>query len=60
MREIVYAIDVLEANRSEYDFDEGMKRKCLTFIQRTAEAFDGVCLEERVLIERLEKDFSRF
>lgn len=55
-----YALDVLEANRHEYDFDEAMKRKCLNFMIKVSEAFDGIAMEEIKIIERFKEDLKRF
>src|SRR4051812_42734306 len=32
-----FAIDTLESNRFDFDFDEAMKKKCMKFIERTAD-----------------------
>jgi uncharacterized tellurite resistance protein B-like protein len=42
-----YAIDVLEANRYEFDFDQEMKQKCLNFMERIAESSNGVSVNEQ-------------
>lgn len=55
-----YALDVLEANRYSFEFDEPMKRKCLKFIERTAEAFNGMDYSERAVMARLKNDLTRF
>ncbi|MFN6946460.1 MAG: TerB family tellurite resistance protein [Cytophagaceae bacterium] len=55
-----YALDTLEANRFEYDFDDAMKKKCLRFMEHVAESFDGVSLEERLIINRFKEDIQRF
>jgi uncharacterized tellurite resistance protein B-like protein len=55
-----FALDSLEANRFSYDFDEAMKKKCLKFIERTAEAFQGVDYNERAVLNRLKKDLARY
>lgn len=55
-----YAIDTLESNRFAFDFDEEMKKKCLRFIERTADSFEGVDNNERLIINRLKKDLVRF
>lgn len=55
-----YAMDVLESNRFDFDFDEGTKKKCLKFIERTAESFEGVDLNERQILNRLKTDLSGF
>ncbi len=55
-----YAIDTLESNRFAFDFDEAMKKKCLRFVERTADSFDGIDNTERSIINRLKKDLTRF
>ena len=55
-----YAMDTLEANRFEFDFDESVKKKCLRFIERIAESFGGVSYKELSIMERLKKDLDRF
>lgn len=55
-----YAIDTLESNRFAFDFDEAMKKKCLRFVERTADSFDGIDSNERNIISRLKKDLARF
>jgi len=55
-----YAIDTLESNRFAFDFDEAMKKKCLRFVERTADSFDGIDSAERSIISRLKKDLTRF
>lgn len=55
-----YAIDVLEANRHDYDFDEGMKKKCVSFMKRIADAFSEISHSETSIIHRFEEDMSRF
>ncbi len=55
-----YAIDTLESNRFAFDFDEAMKKKCLRFVERTADSFDGIDSAERNIISRLKKDLTRF
>jgi len=55
-----YAIDTLEANRYEFDFDEGVKKKCLRFIQRIAESFGGVSSKETSILDRLKIDLDKF
>ena len=55
-----YAIDTLESNRFAFDFDEAMKKKCLRFVERTADSFDGIDSNERGIISRLKKDLARF
>lgn len=55
-----YAMDMLESNRHDYDFDEGVRKKCLRFIERTAESFDGVDINERQILNRLKTDLTSF
>lgn len=55
-----YAMDTLESNRFAFDFDEEMKRKCIKFIERTADSFDGIDINERQIIARLKKDLTDF
>jgi uncharacterized tellurite resistance protein B-like protein len=55
-----YAIDVLEANRYEFDFDQEMKQKCLNFMERIAESSNGVSVNEQLIIKRFRKDITRF
>jgi uncharacterized tellurite resistance protein B-like protein len=55
-----YAIDVLESNRHDYDFDEGMKHKCINFMKKIADSFSEISDEEGSIINRFEKDMSRF
>lgn len=55
-----YAIDTLEANRFDFDFTTSVKKKCLRFMERIAEAFADTSLEERSVISRFKKDIERF
>ncbi len=55
-----YAIDVLESNRYDYDFDEGMKHKCVSFMKKIADAFSEISHVEDSIIIRFEQDMSRF
>jgi len=55
-----YAIDTLEANRFDYDFDEIMKKKCVNFMQKVAEAFDETSNDERSVLTRFLVDIERF
>lgn len=55
-----FAIDTLEASRFGFEFDEVMKKKCLRFMERTAEAFSGTSLDERIIINRFKKDLLKF
>lgn len=55
-----YALDTLESNRFAFDFDEEMKKKCIRFIERTADSFDGIDNNERQIIKRLKTDLNKF
>lgn len=55
-----YAIDTLEANRYEYDFDESMKKRCLNFMDKVAEAFENTSNSERSVIDRFKEDIKSF
>jgi len=55
-----YAIDVLESNRYDYDFDEGMKHKCINFMKKVADSFSEISHVEVSIINRFEQDMSRF
>jgi|SRR6185437_11963780 len=55
-----YAMDMLEANRFEFDFDSSVKKKCLRFIERIAESFGGVSYKEQSILEKLKVDLDRF
>lgn len=55
-----YAIDVLESNRYDFDFDEGMKKQCVNFMKKIADAFSEISYSEGSIITRFEKDMSRF
>jgi tellurite resistance protein len=55
-----YALDTLESNRYAFDFDEEMKRKCIRFIEKTADSFDGIDNNERQVIKRLKMDLTKF
>ena len=55
-----YAIDTLEANRYDYDFDLVMKNKCIKFMSRIADAFADTSLAEQAIIEKFNQDVRRF
>ncbi len=55
-----YAIDTLESNRFDLDFTDSIKVKCITFMEKVSESFDGISGEEQVLIERFKVDMARF
>jgi uncharacterized tellurite resistance protein B-like protein len=55
-----YALDVLEYNRHDYDFDEGMKTRCRSFLKKIADAFGEISWQEQGLMERFESDLSHF
>ncbi|MCU0416783.1 MAG: TerB family tellurite resistance protein [Cytophagaceae bacterium] len=55
-----YALDTLEANRYDFDFDAGMKEKCIVFMRKVADAFGDVDRQEQSLIERFQEDMAKF
>jgi tellurite resistance protein len=55
-----YALDVLEANRYDFDFDQNMKEKCVRFMERIAEEFGGISTDEQLVIKRFKKDISKY
>jgi uncharacterized tellurite resistance protein B-like protein len=55
-----YAIDTLEANRHDYDFDNAMKARCVSFMKKIADAFGETDYKERSVIERFSADIARF
>ncbi|MBC7450648.1 MAG: TerB family tellurite resistance protein [Cytophagales bacterium] len=55
-----YALDTLEANRHDYDFDDAMKQKCLSFMKKIGDAFGETDLQEQSVIERFTEDIARF
>jgi hypothetical protein len=50
-----YAIDLLEANKYEYDFYDSMKKKCILFLESIAGSFERESLKERNIIEEFKK-----
>jgi uncharacterized tellurite resistance protein B-like protein len=55
-----YALDTLNANRYDYDFTEVEKRKCLHFLEKISEAFEGISDEEQAVLERFKQDMQQF
>lgn len=55
-----YAIDTLQANRYDYDFTDAVKLKCIKFMEKVSESFDGISGEEREIIERFKEDMVKF
>ncbi len=55
-----YAIDTLESNRFDNDFTDSVKKKCISFMEKVSESFDGISGEEQVVIERFKGDMARF
>lgn len=55
-----YAMDTLESNRYEFDFDLVMKNKCIKFMNRIALSFADTSLEEQAIIRKFNNDVSRF
>ena len=50
-----YAIDLLEANKYEYDFYDSLKKKCILFLESVAGSFERDSLKEWNLIEDFKK-----
>lgn len=55
-----YAMDILEANRHDYDFDDATKTRCLAFMKKIADAFGETDYKEMSVIDRFETDIARF
>ena len=55
-----YAIDTLDANRFDYDFTDSVKAKCISFMEKVSESFDGISGEEQLIIERFKVDMAKF
>jgi len=55
-----FAIDTLDANRHDYDFTDSVKMKCVKFMEKVSESFDGISGEERQIIDRFKGDMNRF
>lgn len=54
-----FAIDTLEANRHDYDFDEAMKNRCITFMKKIADAVGEIDHNETSVIDRFSADITR-
>lgn len=55
-----YALDILEANKYEYDFYDSTKRKCLQFMEIIADAFQGTSTKELDVITRFKRDIEKY
>jgi|GEM_PF-845538 len=55
-----YAMDTLEANRHDYDFDDAMKTRCLAFMKKIADAVGETDYKEMSVIDRFSADIVRF
>ena len=55
-----FAIDTLDANRHDYDFTPSVKTKCISFMEKVSESFDGISFEELQVIERFKVDIDKF
>jgi uncharacterized tellurite resistance protein B-like protein len=55
-----YAMDILEANRHDYDFDANTKSRCVSFMRKIADAFGETDYKEMSIIDRFESDITRF
>jgi uncharacterized tellurite resistance protein B-like protein len=55
-----YALDTLEANRYDYDFDASVKARCVSFMKKIADAFGETNLQEQSIIEKFSEDITRF
>ena len=55
-----YAIDTLNANRFDYDFTDTIKAKCISFMEKVSESFDGISGEEQQVIDRFKEDMAKF
>ena len=55
-----YALDVLEANRNDYDFYTSTKNKCILFLESIADSFQGSSAQELEIINQLKKDLERY
>jgi len=53
-----YAIDVLKANKFEYDFYDSTKQKCIKFMEKTAFSFGGISHNEQSIIEQFKRDVT--
>ncbi|HSZ24695.1 MAG TPA: TerB family tellurite resistance protein [Cytophagaceae bacterium] len=55
-----YAIDTLKANQYDFDFTDTVKSKCLRFMEKVSESFDGISGDERAIIDRFKEDMNKF
>ena len=55
-----FAIDTLEANRHDYDFDDAMKTRCISFMKKIADAVGEIDYQETSVIDRFTADITRF
>ena len=55
-----YAMDTLEANRYDYDFDDSVKARCISFMKKIADAFGENNYQEQSIIERFTEEVARF
>lgn len=55
-----YAMDILEANRHDYDFDDATKNRCLSFMKKIADAFGETDYQEMSVIDRFQTDIAKF
>ena len=55
-----FAIDTLDANRYDFDFTDSIKSKCISFMEKVSESFDGISGEERQIIDRFKTDMNKF
>ena len=55
-----YAIDTLNANRYDFDFTDSIKSKCVKFMEKVSESFDGISGEEQMIIDRFKADMVKF
>ena len=55
-----FAMDTLEANRHDYDFDDAMKARCISFMKKIADAFGETDYKESSVIDRFSSDITRF
>lgn len=55
-----YAMDTLESNRFEFDFDLVMKNKCIKFMNRIADSFADSSIAEQAIIQKFNSDVARF
>ena len=55
-----YAMDILEANRHDYDFDDATKKQCVTFMKKITDSFGETDYKEMNVMARFESDITRF